>query len=179
MATPGSGAISMNDMRTHINRATSSSISMSEMRTRYGGSGSISFSDLRSCEGFTVTCNTYTFSSKFFSDTYHGWEDDLFGSISPDEGNGRLEFATNSWLQRLSESISFGTTTLNFEPNSTGFTANGDQVTSGFKTTNVTRVVTANTSQSITSATSNSTFSALTISYDVPTSGTIHCLVKF
>ncbi len=181
MPTPGSGAISMNDMRTHINRATSSSVSMSEMRTRYGGSGAISFNDLRNSEGFTISPARYTVTGKFASET-DGWSTVVsFGSMSPDEGSGRLQFAANSWLAEVSESVTYsaGTTGLYIEPNSTAYTSNGDQVTAGFKTTNVSRVVLANTSRSITSQTSSSAGSNVLVTYDMPTSGTIHCLVKF
>ncbi len=52
MPTPSSGAISMNDMRSEITRATGSALGMDEIRTRYGGSGAISFSDLYDSEGF-------------------------------------------------------------------------------------------------------------------------------
>lgn len=175
MPTPASGAISMNDMRTHINRATTSSISMSEMRTRYGGSGAISFNDLRNCEGFTI--NPVLYSDKFT--TAHGWSDDAFGSISPDEGSGRVSFAANSWLGDAAEYFSSANTLIGIYPSSTSFSANGTQVTAGYKSTNVTRVVMANTSRTISSSTSNNSTSSLTISYDMPTSGTIHCLMKF
>lgn len=183
MPTPASGAISMNDMRTHINRATGSSISMSEMRTRYGGSGAISFSDLYNTEGFTINPARYSISGKFAQDI-DGWSDEApysFGSISPDEGNGRIQFAANSWLVDISESETFnpGTTTTSIEPNSTGWVYNGDQVTAGYKATNVTRMVIANTSYSIVSAFSNSTASSFNVSYSMPTSGTLHCLIKF
>lgn len=177
MPTPGSGAISMNDMRSNINRATSSSISMSEMRARYGGSGQISFSDLRNCEGFTITAGTQ--SSKFA--TSDGWDDDAgFGSISPNEGDGRVQFAANSWINAFQES-SFdpGVTYIYLQPTSTATTYNGDQVTAGFKTTNLSRVVIANTSYGITSASSNSSTSQAKLSYNMPASGTLHCLFKF
>ena len=177
MPTPGSGAISMNDMRSNINRATSSSISMSEMRTRYGGSGSISFSDLRNCEGFTITAGTQ--SSKFA--TSDGWDDDAgLGSISPNEGDGRVQFAANSWISSLTEStFNAGVTYIYLQPTSTSTSYVGDHVTAGFKTTNLSRVVIANTSYGITSASSNSTASSATVNYDMPTSGTLHCLFKF
>lgn len=181
MPTPSSGAISMNDMRTHINRATSSSISMSEMRARYGGSGAISFSDLRNAEGFTINPVRNSIGGKFASDT-DGWDTVIvFGSMSPDEGSGRLQFAANSWMSTVTESVTYnpGTTNINIEPNSTGYVVNGDQVTAGYKTTNVSRVVLANTSLSIFGAASNSITSGLSVSYDMPTSGTIHCLIKF
>jgi hypothetical protein len=172
----------MNDMRTEINRATSSSISMSEMRDRYGGSGAISFSNLYNSEGFTINPARRSVTGKFAAD-YDGWSSVSGlenGSISPNEGSGRLQFATNSWLAEVQEvSLSPGSTQISIEPNSTGFTANGDGVTGGFKTTSVTRVVLANTSYSITSSSSGSGSSNLFVNYDMPTSGTIHCLMKF
>jgi hypothetical protein len=182
MPTPASGTISMNDMRTHINRATGSAISMSEMRDRYGGSGAISFSNLYNSEGFTINPARRTVTGKFAAD-YDGWSSIsglTNGSISPDEGSGRLQFATNSWLTEVQES-SFvaGSTQISIDPNSTGYTANGDAVTAGFKTTSVSRVVLANTSRSITSNASGASTSYVLVSYDMPTSGTIHCLMKF
>jgi hypothetical protein len=76
-------------------------------------------------------------------------------------------------------SFSPGSTQISIEPNSTGYTSNGDGVTGGFKTTSVSRVVLANTSYSITSSSSGSGASNLFVNYDMPTSGTIHCLMKF
>lgn len=180
MATPESGAISMNDMRTHINRATTSSISMSEMRTRYGGSGQISFSDLRKCEGFTINPTRYNTGGKF-SSNIDGWQDGLFGSVSPDEGDGRVQFAANSWLYYASENDTYtaGTTTVGIEPTSTSAGGGGDSVTAGYKVTNVSRMVFANSSVSISNPISNSTYSTFDASYNMPTSGTIHCLIKF
>ena len=172
----------MNDMRTEINRATSSSISMSEMRDRYGGSGAISFSNLYNSEGFTINPARRSVTGKFAAD-YDGWSSVSGveqGSISPNESSGRVQFATNSYLAEVVEnSFSPGSTQISIEPNSTGFTANGDGVTGGFKTTSVTRVVLANTSYSITSSSSGSGSSNLFVNYDMPTSGTIHCLMKF
>jgi hypothetical protein len=149
---------------------------MSEMRTRFGGSGAISFSDLRNCEGFVVTIGSST--GKFGTD--EGFQDDYIGSVSPDEGNGRVQFAANSWLYAcVSPGFSNTITWVQLEPNSTGVVYNGDQVTAGFKATNVTRVVLANTSRSIDSTSSNSTISQVVALYDFPASGTVHCLLKF
>lgn len=182
MPTPGSGAISMNDMRTHINRATGSSISMSEMRTRYGGSGSISFSDLRNCEGFTIDPVRVYVSGKLSQNT-DGWTAGYSpqGSISPNESNGRLQLASASFLLQVMEDNIFnaGTTQLEFTENNSVLIANGDAVTAGFKSTNLTRAVIANTSRTITSATSSSAQCSAYLSYDMPTSGTLHCLLKF
>ena len=181
MPTPGSGAISMNDMRTNINRATSSSISMSEMRTRYGGSGAISFSDLRNAEGFTIDPVRYYADGKISQNT-DGWADGItnYGTISPDESAGRIQFAANSYLFSVVQDNLYGpagTTSLSLAEDNTVILANNDAITAGFRSTNISRVVLANTSQSITEA--NASFSYVSVSYDMPTSGTIHCLVKF
>lgn len=176
MPTPASGQISMNDMRTHINRATSSSISMSEMRDRYGGSGQISFSDLRNCEGFTANPANYVINSKYYSANIDGWDRRIygFGSISPDEANG-IQIAANSYIGAMGADAgtSSGYMTLytdtSFDQTNTGYTA-------GYGAINVTRVVTANVARSITGTYANS---QVYYTYDWPTSGTIHCLVKF
>lgn len=184
MPTPASGQISMNDMRTHINRATSSSISMSEMRARYGGSGQISFSDLRNAEGFTITAARYYTTSKFFSANNDGWGSGgfvgTFGSVSPNESNGMVQFAANSYMKYLYEDNLFnqGTTSLGIKENNNNDDyndGNGNTITAGYKGSNITRIVIANTSYSITG--SGNTFA--TVSYNMPTSGTLHCLVKF
>jgi hypothetical protein len=171
MPTPGSGAISMNDMNVEILRASgTATISMSTVRTRYGGSGSISFSDLRNSEGFTVTCSTY--SSKFIS--FDGWSQVFaVGSVSPNESSGFLQFAANSFLGALSSSAGTPTDAGITIFSNTGSGTSG--VTNGFRGDQVTRVVTANTSRTIQSGTENATG----FDYDVPSSGTIHCLVKF
>lgn len=177
MPTPGSGAISMNDMRTEINRATSSSISMSEMRDRYGGSGSISFSDLRNCEGFTANPANYYFSSKYTTLNLDGWDRRvyLFGSISPNEANG-IQVAANSYICASFSSAGTGTDGVLVLYNDTGISTTNTGYTSGFAGVNVTRIVTANVSRSITSTYANSN---VYFTYDWPTTGTIHCLVKF
>lgn len=177
MTTPASGAISMNDMRTHINRATTSSISMDEMRTRYGGSGAISFSDLYDSEGFTVTCSFYR--SKFIN--FDGWSDFFaIGSVSPDEGDGRISFATNSWLATLqTATLATGNTTLQLYNSSTNATPTDAGMTTGYNASDVTRVVTANTSRTIQLQVANSTYNSVIVGYTTPNSGTIHCLVKF
>lgn len=177
MPTPGSGAISMNDMRTNINRATSSSISMSEMRDRYGGSGSISFSDLRNCEGFTANPANYYFSSKYTTLNLDGWDRRLylFGSISPDEANG-VQVAANSYIISSYSGAGTDTNASLVLYNDTSFGTTNTGYTSGFTAVNVTRVVTANVSRSITGTYANS---QVYFTYDWPTTGTVHCLVKF
>ena len=181
MPTPASGAISMNDMNVEVLRASgTASVSMSTIRTRYGGSGAISFSDLRNAEGFTIDPVNYTVSGKF-AQNVDGWQDDSgIGSMSPDENLGRLQFAANSFLfSVLEDNLSAsGTTRLQIAPDTAIIYPSGDQVTAGFRTSNITRLVYANTSYGIT-AVSNSTFSYADVSYNMPTSGTIHCLIKF
>jgi len=80
MPTPASGAISLGDMRTEITRGTGA-ISMSEIRTRYGGSGAISFSDLYDSEGFTITTGSYR--SKFINQDGYNSLVAYIGSVSP------------------------------------------------------------------------------------------------
>jgi hypothetical protein len=178
MPTPASGTISMNDMRSEINRATSSSISMSEMRARYGGSGAISFSDLYDAEGFQITVGSET--GKFGTQSGYSREFSAIGSISPEESSGLVQFAANSFLLGLVSDV-----TANVYMSLTHATivlGNGDLVTNGYKTTQVTRIVMANTSYSIISATSNSSTSVAHIgaAYTFPANNTvIHCLVKF
>lgn len=171
MPTPASGQISMNDMRTHINRATSSAISMSEMRDRYGGSGQINFSDLYDCEGFTASPAGYT--AKGID--YEGWEYRLygFGSVSPNEASG-IQVAANSYIGGM-----FSNTSTNpsialmtfYSDASVG----GGTITAGYTPSDVTRIVTANTSRTLGAAGSIN----INFTYDWPNTGTIHCLVKF
>lgn len=170
MPTPASGAISMNDMRTHINRATSSAIGMDEMRTRFGGSGAISFNDLYNCEGFTVTCGTLT--SKFLS--FDGWNHYVgVGSVSPAESNGQVQIAANSFLGQMTAGIETNTFAGIFLYSTNGGENAG--VTAGFRGDSVTRIVTANTSRSLGFSSENERY----FTYDMPSSGTIHCLIKF
>lgn len=172
MATPASGAISMNNFRTEITRATSSSISMSEVRTRYGGSGAISFNDLRKVEGFVITSGTKN--DKFAS--YDGY-DSLFavGVVTPTDSNALLSFAANSWLSSIysTPAGSFSSSTIYLSSSNTYASYTG--FTTGFKGSDITRIVTANTSRTL--GASANTYKSFT--YDFPSSGTIHCLVKF
>jgi hypothetical protein len=143
---------------------------MSEMRTRFGGSGAISFSDLYKCEGFTVTCGTVT--SKFFS--ADGWNVFLgIGSVSPSESNGHVQFAANSFLSQMTA----GAGTNDFAAVSIGSNNGGGAagVTAGFRADSITRIVTANTSRTLGGADENQR----PFTYDMPSSGTIHCLIKF
>lgn len=186
MPTPASGAISMNDMRTHINRATSSAIGMDEMRARYGGSGAISFSDLYNTEGFTINPARYYSASKFFTANNDGWSSGgfpgAFGSVSPAESNGMVQFATNSFLKWMYQDNIFdpNSVTLGIDNNTNPDDfddTSGNNITAGYKGGNITRVVVANASLSIVN--SGNTFSTVSTTYDMPTSGTVHCLVKF
>ncbi len=173
MPTPASGTISMNDMRTHINRATGSSISMSEMRDRYGGSGAISFSDLYDCEGFTANPAAYT--SKFVN--IDGWDYRIWGigSVSPNEASG-IQVAANSYIGSMySGQGTDSQSLLNLFSNTTLESANGT-FTAGYTSSSITRIVTANTARTL-GATNGDGQIAFT--YDWPTSGTVHCLVKF
>lgn len=173
MPTPASGQISMNDMRTHINRATTSAISMSEMRTRYGGSGQINFSDLYDSEGFVITCGTY--GDKFYS--ADGWSTIFsFGSVSPNEANGQVQFAANSWLRDVSSTPAGTGSSGGISIYDSGDPGTfGNNVTVGYRGTDVTRIVIANTSLTITSP----SVTGFGFSYDFPQSGSIHCLIKF
>jgi hypothetical protein len=177
MATPASGAISMLDMRTEITRGAGA-VSMAELRDRYGGSGAISFSDLRKAEGFVITSGQLI--TKFV--TYTGWSPGsplgvTFGSITPTESNNRVQFSTASFLSGVA---SFGgtTATVYISPTNAG-DSNGDSVTAGFKSTDIKRVVIANTVRTINSATSNSTSSSMAVDYTMPSSGTLNGLIRF
>ena len=173
MPTPASGAISMNNMNTEILRVGgTATVSMNTIRTRYGGSGQISFSDLRKAEGFTVTCGTYV--SKFFS--FDGWN--VFigtGSVSPNEASGCLQFATNSFLNQLTGGT--GSSSSGTAVGISSDTAGTDTgVTVGYRAGDITRIVTENISRTL-EAPSTDNFRLFT--YDVPSSGTITCLIKF
>jgi hypothetical protein len=173
MPTPASGAISMNDMNVQITRASgTATVSMDTIRTRYGGSGAISFSDLYDTEGFTVTCAAY--SSKFVN--FEGWST-IFatGSVSPNESNGSVQVAANSYIYQLySGPGAADGAQMNFG-NIPGTLNNANAITAGYRGTDVTRIVTANTSRTITNSSNN----GINFTYDAPSSGTIHCLVKF
>lgn len=185
MPTPASGAISMNNMNTEILRAGgTATISMDTIRTRYGGSGAISFSDLHDCEGFTINPARYYNSSKFFTANNDGWSaggfPTAFGSISPNESNGMVQFAANSYLKWVFEDNLYnaGFTDVgiiqtndpdNFDD------AYGNTITAGYKGGDITRIVLANTSYSISAASNTGALA----NYSMPNSGTIHCLIKF
>lgn len=165
MAT-GSGQIGMNDMRNEITRATSSALSMSEIRTRYGGSSDISFSQLRKSEGFTVTNGSFYAGGKPPVDIV-GFDRLLatVGTVSPAENSGRVEFTTNCVLESFFSANNDTAGTMLFSGSPPG----------GFQGTDVTRVVTANTSRTITS----SSGSGVNFTYGFVDGQTIHCLIKF
>jgi hypothetical protein len=177
MATPSGPQISMLDMRAEITRGTGN-ISMSEVRTRYGGSGQINFSDLYKSEGFIVTVGSY--SDKFTNQQGFSRHVFIYGSVNPDEAAGQIQFAANSFMRYLA--TGFGTQIQLGQTSNTAINMNGDLVTAGFKATDVTRIVISNTAYSIGNAVSNSTVSAATTSAEHTWSvnGTsAHCLVKF
>jgi hypothetical protein len=171
MPTPASGAISMNNMNVEIvRRAGTSQLSMSEIRTRYGGSGQINFSELYNTEGFIVNCGFY--SDKFGS--FNGWEKIFaIGSVDPNESNGTVQFAANSFLWGASSRPS-GSNNASFVMYDTN-TTTGTNVTVGFRGVDVTRTVAANVNGSITSSSN----SGVSFNYPFPSSGTVHCLIKF
>ena len=173
MATPASGAISMNDMNVQITRASgTATISMDTIRTRYGGSGAISFGDLYKSEGFQVICGTY--SSKYFS--FDGFSQVFgIGSVSPNEANLMVQFAANSYMADMSSPVASDAAALSLFADISLSSTTG--ITTGFKGTDVTRIVTANTSRTLGWATASN--SDVYFTYDFPASGTIHCLVKF
>ena len=173
MATPASGAISMNDMNVEITRASgTATLSMDTIRTRYGGSGAISFNDLRKSEGFQVICGTY--SSKYYS--FDGFNKSFgIGSVSPNEANLMVQFAANSYMSDMSSAVGSDGAAISMAADISISSITG--ITTGFKGTDVTRIVTANTSRTLGWATASNSSAYFT--YDFPASGTIHCLVKF
>ena len=185
MPTPASGTISMNNMNTEILRASgTATVSMDTIRTRFGGSGAISFSDLHDCEGFTINPARYYTSSKFFTANNDGWSVQpaligVFGSISPNESNGMVQFAAASFLEALYEDNLYDpglTAVVLREDNNPGnYPGSPDTITTGYKGGDISRVVLANTSRSINAQANN----YASVNYDMPTSGTIHCLIKF
>jgi hypothetical protein len=172
MPTPTSGQISMLDMRAEITRGTGA-ISMSEVRTRYGGSGQINFSDLYKSEGFIATCGTY--SDKFSSEDGVDVVAFNFGSFNPNEANGRVQFAANSYLGRFTSTPSGIGDAAALTVYSNANSAFGGGVTVGFTGDSITRIVTANVARGLNAATENTR----EFTYDFPSSGTVHCLVKF
>lgn len=168
MATPSSGDIGMGHFRSEITRG-SGQISMTEVRTRYGGSGAISFSSLRKSEGFIITCGYYYASGK---PTIEVVGYDIFfgptGSVSPNESGSALQLgpSNSSQLQSFSS------------PANTGGVAylSMSSVSAGYNGSDITRVVTANTSRTVNGG---GDATSATFQYQFPPSGTLHCLIKF
>lgn len=172
MATPASGAISMLNMRNEITRG-GGAISMSEVRTRAGRSGAISFNQMYKCEGWVQT-NGQTV-TKFV--TVNGWHFQLgpTGSVSPNEtgdnrliiistGNGSRIFANYQISGQTNNQLSFQNTT------------NGSTLSSGYTPANVTRIVAGNTARTLgTATTAVRPWTGLTM----PSGGGLHCMVQF
>lgn len=182
MVTPASGQISMLDMRSEITRGTGA-ISMSEVRTRYGGSGQINFSDLYDSEGFQVTSGF--FRSKFVNRDGYSTLAAYIGSVDPAEGtataggNTRLSFVAGSWLAGMHTTIGTANTVIELVSAQTAAIANGTAVATGYKPTDITRVVIANVSRTIQSTSVSNTTSFANVNYTMANSGTVHCLIKF
>jgi hypothetical protein len=181
MATPKPGnPISMLDMRNEITRAGSGAIDMSTLRTLYGGSGAISFSDLQACEGFVIsTANTAGTKGVYSS----GWDVLGTGSISPSELSGFMQIATNSFISSILTQNDAGgppngtTTLLSFDNDANISTpANNSLITAGYTVADITRVVTANTARSINTPAAPTLAS---INYTMPQTGSINFLIKF
>ena len=150
---------------------------MSTVRTRYGGSGAISFNDLRAFEGFTASPTSL--STKFTQ--YEGWQYrfNAHGSVSPNESSG-VQVATNSYIigmnvQTPTACSTFSNANINLADGASGITTGG--IAAGWRGTDITRVVTANGSRTL--GWQAATIGAAYYTYNWPTSGTIHCLVKF
>lgn len=174
MATPVNGAISMLDFRTEITRGTEA-ISMSEVRDRYGGSGSISFNSLYKCEGFTVDPVNFFVSSKFFSINVDGFDRRLFGpygAVTPNDSDG-VQVTANAYIYTAYANAGTSDGVIGIVDAATGFSV--ENISVGWRGENVSRVVTNNVSRSITAATS----STVSYTYDWPTTGSIPCLVQF
>jgi len=171
MATPASGTITMDNMRDEITRGTGS-VSMSEIRTRYGGSGAISFNDLYASEGFIQT-NGQT-STKFV--TFNGWHafQGPTGSVTPNESGGTVVIVSSAPGSRI-----YANYQIPGQANSTlvlSNTSGGATLSSGWSGSDVVRWVCGNTSRTMVNQTATTvTWTGLTM----PTSGQLHNLVKF
>jgi hypothetical protein len=173
MPTPLSGTISMDNMRDEITRSTGS-VSMSEIRTRSGRSGAISFNQMYGCEGWTQV-NGY-FASK--TTQWQGWHPIIASSsVSPEESGGSgptgVVFSTTSPGSRATAFFKVSTTansTLSFSNNTGGITS----FTTNYQPSDVSRIVAANVSRSF-----STTSGSVSTSYIVANTGTIHCMVQF
>lgn len=179
MPTPASGTISMLDMRNEITRGTGA-IDMAEVRNRYGSTGAISFSELYDCEGYVYTPGSYR--SKFIN--YDGWLVGYMGSVAPAESNSRLQIAAASFIKSAYGGVNGANTIVHISQNNSVaglVSGNGAQVTVGYRATDVTRYVQANTVRTIQVAASNSTVSYITVSGWPGNlqSSPQHCLIKF
>ena len=173
MPTPASGTISMDNMRDEITRSAGS-VSMSEIRTRAGRSGAISFSQMYGCEGWTQVNGYYA--SK--TTTWQGWHPLATGSsVSPEESGGSgpagVVFSLTSPGSRATAFYKVSTSAnslLSFSNTTGGTTA----FTTNYQPSDVTRLVAANVSQSFTTSST-----AVATPYVVANTGTIHCMVQF
>tara|TARA_R110000822_G_scaffold5031_5_gene21781 strand:+ start:3984 stop:4496 length:513 start_codon:yes stop_codon:yes gene_type:complete len=170
MATPASGAISLGDMRTEITRGAGA-ISMSEIRTRYGGTDAISFNSLYACEGWIQTNGIFT--SKYV--TYDGWLSPSTGSVAPNDGSQTVVVTATAPGSKLYSFYNLGGSDSWLGIGNTS--SSSGLPTAGYRGTDVIRVVTANTNRTIggTAATNNTVY----VTYVVAGSGTIHNLVQF
>jgi hypothetical protein len=84
-----------------------------------------------------------------------------------------VQFAANSYLTAMTAGAGGDTNAGISLGANTSFGTTG--ITAGYKGGDVTRIVTANTSRTL----GANTDSSRSFTYDMPSSGTIHCLVKF
>jgi len=179
MATPASGTISASDLREHIIRGAGQ-VSLSELRTRYGNgsSGEFSFSMLYKCEGWTAP-NAY---SVFKGAGSSGWGS---AAADPNESNGAIEIVANSFVvycfnKVISDVTQSNTTFFMSNIPAKARAANGTSMATSYKTTDVSRIVVANTSRAMGTKTSNDTTATINIpSFTMANTGTYHYLVKF
>jgi len=179
MATPVSGTITADQLRSEITRGAGA-LSMDEIRIRFGASGSaISFNQLYACEGYIATCGS--FNSKFTS--YTGWEAGVTGSVSPSESNNRVQVVTNCFISTTFSSFGADVAKIKISANNSG-SFNGDAVATGWKATDVIKVIVSNTTYPVntdpSSTVSNSSISLVTaVGPTLPSSGNVHCLIQF
>lgn len=160
MATPATGAISFSDLRGEIMQSGSGAISLNTAAARlgFGSTSQVSISELRKCYGATITAGTQNVSGKGFDFTFDGYIVSTIGSIDNDV------LTSGQVLEAAYTFYDFGVlqaTVLEFSFPST----------SGFESTNVNRVATANTTRTISSTSSDEVF--LATSYVFPSSGTV------
>lgn len=179
MPTPKTGAITMNDINLEIKRGTTlTQCSLDDVRTRSGyGGGAISFSNLRGAEGGQITQARYTFKSinnDGFSTAL------LIGSCTPNESNGCLQFAANSFMPRcVTNSADAGNTIMWLTPAAGEGSANASLMTTGYKTTDISKVAIDGADQPITTTVSNTTSSYVTLTHTMGSSGTVDFFIRF